>query len=256
MVVGFIFLTIVLAIGAYLLGSVPAAYLIARWSRGIDVRRYGSGNVGASNVLRVASKRLSIPVIIFDLGKGILPVWVAQLIGLEVYQQVVVGVAAISGHNWSIFLHFSGGRGVLTTVGVAFAFAPWLAVVLVAVAFAFLPFGKFAFGTLLAITMLPIFSWFLAEPFGISRSLTLTLGFTAILLLAIVRRLTAPKTSFTDTVPTGQLILNRILLDRDIRDRKAWITRVPAGETSVEESLEESFEESLEEPLEQQEKQG
>ena len=243
-------------VGAYLLGSVPAAYLIARWARGIDVRRYGSGNVGASNVLRVASKRWSIPVIVFDLGKAILPVWVAQLLSLEVHWQVIVGLVAIIGHNWSILLRFSGGRGVLTTVGVAFAFAPWLAVVLVAVAFVFLPFGKFAFGTLLAMTMLPLFSWFLAEPFGITRELTLTLGFAAMLLLAIVRRLTAPKTLFTDTVPTGQLILNRILLDRDIGDRKAWITRVPAGETSVEESLEESFEESLEEPLEQQDEQG
>ncbi len=242
MVVGFIFL----AIGAYLLGSVPAAYLIAKWSRGIDVRQYGSGNVGTANVFTVASKRWSIPVIIFDLGKGLLPVYVAQLLQLPVYQQVIVGMAAISGHNWPVFLRFNGGRGVLTTLGIVFAFAPWLGLVLLAIAVAFLPFGKFAFGTLLALTMLPTFSWFLAEPFGITKSRNLTIGFAAILLLAIFRRLTAPRTSFTDTVSTRQLIINRVLLDRDIRDRKAWIGRTPPGVTSIEESLEESFEESLE----------
>ena len=59
---------ILLILGAYLLGSVPAAYLVAKWSRGIDIRQYGSGNVGAANVLAIVSKRWAIPVTIFDLG--------------------------------------------------------------------------------------------------------------------------------------------------------------------------------------------
>ena len=70
---------ILLVIGAYLLGSVPAAYIIARWRRGIDIREYGSGNVGAANVLAAVSKWWSIPVTIFDIGKGVLTVWIAQL---------------------------------------------------------------------------------------------------------------------------------------------------------------------------------
>ncbi|MDD4876817.1 MAG: glycerol-3-phosphate acyltransferase, partial [Dehalococcoidales bacterium] len=70
-----------LIIVAYLLGSVPAAYLAAKWSRGIDIREYGDGNVGASNLLRVTSKWIAYTVIIFDLGKSALIIWVAQLLG-------------------------------------------------------------------------------------------------------------------------------------------------------------------------------
>ena len=76
--------SILLVIGAYLLGSVPSAYLVARWSRGVDIRRYGSGNVGATNLLKITSKWLAILVIIFDLGKGAVMVWIAQLLGLAV----------------------------------------------------------------------------------------------------------------------------------------------------------------------------
>ncbi len=233
---------VLLAIGAYLLGSVPAAYLIARWSRGIDVRQYGSGNVGASNVLRLASKRWSIPVILFDLGKGMLPIYIAQLIGLQVYQQVIVGLATITGHNWSVFLRFSGGRGILTTLGVVFILAWKLALVLLVIAFAFLPFGQFALGTLIVLTSLPLSSWFISQPFGIEKSLPITLIFVAIPLLAIVRRLTAPQTPFTASVPPAQLFINRLLFDRDIRDRKAWISRVPTDVNSIEQSLEQQEE--------------
>ena len=91
-----------LLIAAYLLGSVPAAYLVAKWSRGIDIRKYGSGNVGASNIVRIVSTRWAIPVIIFDVGKGAVMVWAAQLLGLGIAQQVTVGLAAIIGHNWPV----------------------------------------------------------------------------------------------------------------------------------------------------------
>ncbi len=77
-----------LIVGTYLLGSVPAAYLAARWSRGIDIRQFSDGNVGATNLMRLTSKRIAIPVVIFDLGKGALMVWVAQLLGLDITQQI------------------------------------------------------------------------------------------------------------------------------------------------------------------------
>jgi len=223
---------VLLLLGSYLLGSVPAAYLAARWSRGIDVRQYGSGNVGATNVLAIVSKRWAIPVIVFDLVKGIVVVYIAKLIGLdlEVYQQVMIGIAAIVGHNWPVFLRFSGGRGVLTTVGVLFFLAPWLTLILLAVAFLFTPFRQLSLGTLVAAAALPLCSWFLSQPFGIKEPLSMSLGFLAIFLLVVVRRLTAPKTSVTTSVPPRQLLLNRLLFDRDIRDRKAWIHRQPKQE--------------------------
>jgi len=218
---------ILLVLGAYLLGSVPAAYLAARWSRGIDIRQHGSTNVGASNVLATVSRRWAIPVIVFDLVKGMVVVYIAQLIGLEVYQQVTIGIAAIVGHNWPVFLRFSGGRGLLTTVGVLFVLAPWLALIMAAFAYAWAPFRQLALGTLCALILLPILSWFLSEPLGIERALPLTLGFSAMLLLVVIRRLTAPKTSLTASVSTPQLIINRLFFDRDIREREAWLRRQP-----------------------------
>lgn len=210
-----------LLIGAYLLGSVPAAYLVAKWSRGIDIRQYGSGNVGASNIVRIVSKRWAIPVIIFDVGKGAVMVWAAQLLGLGIAGQVTVGLAVIIGHNWPVFLRFNGGRGALTTIGVLLILTPWLALILVAFAFLFFPFRQLSLGTTVAMAALPLCSWLLNQP------LPVTLGFLAIFLIVLIRRLTAPRTSLSASVTPGQLIINRLLFDRDIRDREAWIKRQP-----------------------------
>ena len=213
---------ILLLVGAYLVGSIPTAYIVGRWRRGIDIRQYGSGNVGASNLLRASSRGLAIVVIIFDLGKGMLMVWAAQAAGLAIGQQVAVGLAAIIGHNWPVFLRFSGGRGILTTMGVAFLLpltngplVPWAFIISMALAAIFI-FGlhNLPLGTLV--------SWLADEP------LALTWGSLAMFLLVVIRRLTAPKTSLTASVATGELLINRLLLDRDIRDREAWIYRQPA----------------------------
>ncbi len=217
-----------LTLGAYLLGSVPAAYLAARWFRGIDIRQFSDGNVGATNLLRLTSKRVAIPVIIFDLGKGAMMIWAAQLVGLDITQQVTVGLAAIIGHNWPVFLRFNGGRGILTSLGVIFILAPWLGLIALIIAYGMAPFRKLALGTIIAMASLPIFSWFLPQLFGIEKPLPINLGFAAIFLLAVVRRLTAPRTIFTASVTPRQLFVNRLLFDRDIRDRKAWIDRRPS----------------------------
>ena len=137
-------LFILLIIGAYLLGSVPAAYLVAKWSRGIDIRQYGSGNVGASNVLAVVSKRWSVPVTVFDIGKGALIVWVAQLLGLGAAQQVTVGIVTIIGHNWPIFLRFQGGRGIFTTLGVIAMLSPKLGLIALVMSYALAPLRQVA----------------------------------------------------------------------------------------------------------------
>ena len=230
--------------GAYLLGSVPTAYLVAKWSRGIDIRQYGSGNIGASNILRSTSKWLAIPVTIFDIGKGVLAVWVAQLLGLGVTEQIVVGLAAILGHNWPVFLRFQGGRGIFTSLGVILILSPIIGLIILVVAYSLAPFRKLSLGVLIALVSLPILSWFFGQPLGVEERLTITLGYLAILVIAVLKRLTAPRTSVTVSVSTGQLLVNRLLFDRDIRDREAWIHRTPlqAG--------------SSEQPPKQPEKQG
>ena len=233
-----------LILGAYLLGSVPAAYLIAKWSRGIDLRQYGSGNVGASNLWRSVSWRLALLVIVFDLAKGTAMVWVAQLLGLGIVQQIAVGLATVIGHNWSVFLRFSGGRGILTSFGVILILSPKLGLIVLVLALLFFPFRQASLGVLIALVSLPILSWFLSQPLGIDERLPITLVYLAILLIAIFKRLAAPRTSVTASVSPGQLLLNRLLLDRDVRDREVWIHRTPlqAGPS--------------EQPLKQQPKQG
>jgi glycerol-3-phosphate acyltransferase PlsY len=231
MAIGFV----LLVLAAYLLGSVPAAYVAAKWSRGIDLRQYGSGNVGASNLLTITSKWITIPVIIFDVGKGAVMVWAAQLIGLGIAEQVAVGLSVIIGHNWPVFLRFNGGRGALTTIGVLLILIPWLALILVAFAFLFYPFRHLALGTTLSMAALPLCSWFFWQPLGIEEPLPVTLGFLAIFLIMLIRRLTAPRTSLSASVPPGQLVINRLLFDRDIRDREAWIKRKPLDQQEKQE---------------------
>jgi len=229
---------VLLLLGAYLLGSVPAAYLAAKLSLGIDIRQYGSGNVGATNLLGLPSKWIAIVVIIFDLAKGMAMVWAAQLVGLGIAQQVAVGLATIIGHNWPVFLRFNGGRGLLTILGIALflplihhplinrplinVLIPWEIVAFFAVAaVVFLIIHSIPLGTCAGIAAVPLVSWGLGEP------PPMTLGFLAMFLIMVTRRLTAPKTSVTASVPPGQLLLNRLLFDRDIRDREAWIHRQP-----------------------------
>lgn len=227
---------ILLLLVAYLLGSVPLAYLIAKWSRGIDIRQYGSGNVGASNVLAVVSKKWAVPVILFDTAKGMVMVWAAQGVGLNPAQQVSIGLAAIIGHNWSVFLRFGGGRGILATLGVIFALSPILGLVVLALSFSLAPFRQLSLGTSISLILLPVFSWFFSRPLGIEERLTITVGYLVIVFIAFFRRFTAPRTTLSADVTTKELLVNRLFFDRDIRDRKAWLSRTPT-ETDLEESL-------------------
>ena len=227
---------VLLVLAAYLLGSVPAAYLVARWCRGIDIRQYGSGNVGVSNLLRLTPRWLTILVVIFDLAKGIVPVYIAQLIYLPVYQQVIIGLAVIVGHNWPVFLGFSGGRGILTTLGVVFILMPWGIAVFLALASPTLLVKSSPLPVLAGIAALPLASWFFSQPLGIEEPLPVTLGFLAIFLIIVIRRLTARQT-IAVSIGKKQLLLNRLLFDRDIRDKEAWVHRVPPEASSSKQPL-------------------
>lgn len=111
--------------GSYLLGAIPTSYLVGRWFRGIDLRREGSGNLGATNTFRVMGWKLALPVLIFDLFKGWLPAYLfPKLIGAGSDWGLVFGAAAIIGHVFSIYMRFRGGKGVATSAGVFLAVAP------------------------------------------------------------------------------------------------------------------------------------
>jgi glycerol-3-phosphate acyltransferase PlsY len=113
-----------IVLGGYLLGSIPFGYVIPRIVRGDDVRRHGSGNVGASNVWRVYGRSLGIPVALLDAAKGFVPAFVGLEFGGD-WVGVLAGAAAMIGHARPVYLGFSkGGKMVATAGGVAFALAP------------------------------------------------------------------------------------------------------------------------------------
>ncbi len=118
---------------AYLLGSIPTAYIFAKVLKGIDIREHGSGNVGATNVGRVIGRGPGIAVFALDFLKGfvsvtLVPVIVQNITGFSPEHQllgsILPGSAAISGHIWTIFLRFKGGKGVATTAGVMAGLSP------------------------------------------------------------------------------------------------------------------------------------
>ena len=104
---------------AYLIGSIPAAYLVTRLVKGRDVRRLGGGNIGARNVFREVGKIAGVAVGLFDVGKGVVAVAIAQW-GLDVSQPWLLasGLAVVAGHIWSVYLRFTGGNGLATALGV------------------------------------------------------------------------------------------------------------------------------------------
>ena len=227
---------ILLIIGSYLLGSVPAAYLAIRWSRGTDIRKQGTGNVGAANVLSTGPKWLAVPVALFDIGKGAFCVWVAQLLDLGAAQQVTAGFFVVIGHNWPVFLRFRGGRGVLATLGVITILSPLLGLYTLVMPYLFAPFRYVALGVFFAYISVPTLAWFLSKPLDIEEPLPVTLGLVAIVLIGISKRLLVPRTALSKSIPLGKLVINRLLFDRDIFDRKAWIYRPPASTDTAESS--------------------
>jgi acyl phosphate:glycerol-3-phosphate acyltransferase len=149
---------------SYLTGSVPAAYLAGK-SRGIDLRRYGSGNLGATNVVRTLGWKVGLLVFAFDVAKGAVPVallprWTAGPLSPEVVA-ILCGVGAILGHFRPIFLRFGkGGKGVATAAGVFFALAPLPMLVALAVfAVVVLASGYVSLGSLVAAVVLPSLLW-------------------------------------------------------------------------------------------------
>jgi glycerol-3-phosphate acyltransferase PlsY len=109
---------------SYLIGSVPTAYIFVRILKGQDIRTLGSGNVGATNALRVLGKPLGVTILALDILKGFIAVvivgdWVAAQGGIVSGEalRILLGLACVSGHNWTVFLRFKGGKGIAATFG-------------------------------------------------------------------------------------------------------------------------------------------
>ena len=157
---------------AYVIGSIPTAYIFGRVIKGIDIREHGSGNIGATNVFRVIGKAPGIIVLIIDALKGLICVtylasgflYLAPVTRPELYR-ILVGLSAIAGHNWMLFLKFKGGKGVAASAGVAIGLIPkifWLGFLVWLITFFITGFVSLA--SIIAIISVPIFTLAFGEP--------------------------------------------------------------------------------------------
>jgi glycerol-3-phosphate acyltransferase PlsY len=168
---------IILIIGSYLIGAIPTGLIVVRLLTGEDIRRHGSGNIGTVNVLRVAGVATAAVVLAVDILKGMIPVVLATRMGFPQWPVVLAGLAAIAGHNWSVFLGFQGGKGIATSYGVLLALSWPVAAVAAAVWVITVAITKFSsLGSLLGVVSVPITLWRLHQPdayvdFGIIAAL-------------------------------------------------------------------------------------
>ncbi|MCY4448933.1 MAG: glycerol-3-phosphate acyltransferase [Chloroflexi bacterium] len=205
---------------AYLLGSVPAAWIVARLVKGIDLRKVGSGTIGASNVYYNVGRFWILPVGIFDLFvKGLTPVYLARTLGLEIEVQAAAGLLAVIGHNWPVSLGFKGGRGVAPSVGALLALGRLELAFFIVITSAGWQFTK-ASGVwvLLGFVSLPLVALYFQRPSAV------VLLMTGLLLVTVVKRLASNSLRGSD-VPLPQLLFNRLMYDRDIADHDAWVQR-------------------------------
>ena len=125
------FIVISLALGAYVLGSVPTAYILVRWMEGEDIRDFGSRNVGALNAYNRTGVWAGLLVLLVDTAKGVLAVAAPRLLGVDPWVLFITTSLVVAGHNWPVFLNFRGGKGVAAIFGISLVIVPWLTVITV-----------------------------------------------------------------------------------------------------------------------------
>ena len=118
-----------LAVAAYVVGSVPTAYLVVRMVRGEDIRNVGSHNVGALNTYNRIGAWAGLTVLLVDTAKGVLAVAAPRLLGLDDWVLFVTTPLVVAGHNWPVFLNFRGGKGAAAIFGISLVIVPWLTVI-------------------------------------------------------------------------------------------------------------------------------
>ena len=171
---------IIVAVAAYLLGSIPTGYLVAR-AKGIDIRTVGSGNIGATNAMRVLGKPAGIFVLLVDALKGyaacaflaphvfnwlaphfsgLAPDFSGEPVELKFRLSALAGISAVLGHNYTCWLKFKGGKGIATTTGVYLALAPWAVLIALGVfVFALWVTRYVSVGSISGAVALPVTVW-------------------------------------------------------------------------------------------------
>ncbi len=211
---------ILLILSGYLLGSIPTAYLAGQWIKGIDLREHGSGTISGSMVWEHVARWAVFPVGIFDLFKAALPTWMGLKLGFGEGVAMVAGLAALVGHNWPLYLGFTGGRGLspfLGTITVVFPWGfPWL---LAFLAVGYL-LGDSAPWALASLILLPLINFCMDGPNVIYGAAVV------MVIITIIKRLEANRRPLPEEkIARRDVIVRRIIFDRDITSHKEWISR-------------------------------
>ena len=149
----------------YLLGSVPFSYIIARLVKGVDIRKYGSGNIGAANVFLTIGPMAGILAGILDAGKGIMAILIAKQFILDECGIVFTGLASIVGHNWPVYLGFVGGKGVATSFGILTCLVPRELFIALGAWVLIVSLSRYiTLGGIIAGLFLPILVWYFGRP--------------------------------------------------------------------------------------------
>ena len=168
---------------SYLIGSIPFSYIFSRKIKNIDIRNYGSGNVGATNASRILGKKMGIIIALLDMFKGFAAVWMSVLVLNPPdgsFIPLLAGIFVILGHDYSLFLKFTGGKGVATTIGVMLYLAPLLILLGGIIWFLLVFLTKIvSLGSMIGMLSVPIFALLL------NYEITMV-GFTLIYALLII----------------------------------------------------------------------
>jgi acyl phosphate:glycerol-3-phosphate acyltransferase len=150
---------------AYLLGSIPTAYIAGRLTRGEDIRKLGGGNMGAANAARELGLKVGIIVLVVDIAKGAGAVLIAKALGVPQIWVFLAGFAAVVGHCWPVWLKFWGGKGAATSIGVFLALAPLPFLCAAPIAILVIYFtSNVVLGMAVGFLFSPLFFWILSQP--------------------------------------------------------------------------------------------
>ena len=214
--------TSLLVLFGYLCGSVSFAYLSGRLLRNIDVREYGSAKLSGSNVYHHVSLPAMVVVGLLDIGKAALPSWIGLRLGLGLPAAILAGLAAMVGHNWSLFMGLKGGRGIATAIGILLVIFPW--------GFPWL-LGWLVVGRLMPRAAAgPALLGFITLPFFAQlagQAASTVWGCLAMLAITIIKRLEADRARLPSGPARWAALGRRLVLDRDRADWDSWIQRVP-----------------------------
>lgn len=160
-------MNVILVLFGFLLGSIPWGYIIGKL-KGVDLRQVGSGNIGATNVLRTIGKKEALITLLLDISKGAVPVLVVRLIpsyAEDLLLMGLVGVFAVLGHCYTPFLRFKGGKGVATTIGVLLAYMPLAGLITIVIWILTFKISKISsLGALISFSLLPVNVYILDYP--------------------------------------------------------------------------------------------